>query len=262
MACINSYYINLDMGLSREEAADQLQNYQVTQTQDQKTRLREKNDFAVLYIYKGDYTKAIQILHEVEKEFPKQAKTAANLGTAYELAGQLDKSYQWIKEGMLRDPNIHLGSEWIHLKILEAHQKLQKDSDWLKKNDVLGLDFGNATVPYPKVSQVTAYGKTYNLATILEHGAEQMVQRTQFLAPEQQEPVSAQIVFNLANIEFTNENYFDADLLYNKAQRLGFSPLSLLEQRMQESYTDNAWVRFKQKVIKIWLGFLAWWSSD
>lgn len=260
-ACINSYYIHLDSGTTAEDAKEQILNYTFTDEKNEILQLYEKNDFAVLHIYSGNYQQAIKLLHEIEKKFPKNAITAANLGTAYELLGDLEKSKYWIKEGMTRDENIHGGSEWIHLKILDAQLALRKDKNWLKTHDVLDVNFGHSTIAYPNKQQVEAYGKSYNLAEILEHSSVQMVQRTRFLDIKEHEPVVAQILFNIANTEFYFGNYYDADIVYGKAKNHGYSDLSLLEKRLTYVNNDTAWGHWKQKMMNVWLGFLAWWAT-
>lgn len=259
-ACINSYYIHLDAGITAEDAKEDILNFTFTDPNNQTLQLYEKNDFAVLHIYSGDYAKAIKLFHEIENQFPNHAITAANLGTAYELSGELQKSQYWIKEGMARDENIHGGSEWVHLKILDAQLALRKDKNWLNSHDVLGVNFGNAMIPYPNKQQIQAYGKSYNLAEILEHSSVQMVQRTRFLDIHEHEPVVAHILFNIANTEFYFGNYYDADLVYGKAKNHGYGDLTLLEKRHTYVQDDNAWAHWKQKMLNIWLGFLAWWA--
>jgi len=56
----------------------------------------------------------------IERWHPGLYATAANLGTAYELLGNVDSAYYWIEEDMRRNPQGHEGSEWMHLCILSA----------------------------------------------------------------------------------------------------------------------------------------------
>ena len=63
--------------------------------------------------------------------------TAANLGTAYELAGELADALTWIREAIARNAASHAGTEWLHVAILETKLRLQRDSTWLVHHSVL-----------------------------------------------------------------------------------------------------------------------------
>lgn len=106
-----------------------------------------RSDYAATLVHRGESHRAVQILESVEKSNPGEYQVAANLGTAYELSGDLARAHYWIREGIRRNPNSHDASEWIHLRILEARQALEKDPDWLRSNSVLDLDFGADAQP-------------------------------------------------------------------------------------------------------------------
>lgn len=99
-------------------------------------------DYAVRLILLGHPRGAIEILRQLERERPGTYSTAANLGTAFELTGSLDSARYWIAEDMRRNARGHGGSEWIHLRILEAKRALQRERGWLGSHSVLGIDFG------------------------------------------------------------------------------------------------------------------------
>ena len=48
---------------------------------------------------------------------------------------------------MKHNPNSHYGTEWLHVRILEAKIALARDPEWLKTHSVLELDFGGGLVP-------------------------------------------------------------------------------------------------------------------
>ena len=48
----------------------------------------------------GESRKAVDILKTVERTHPGEYIVASNLGTAYELSGDLAKAHQWIGEGI------------------------------------------------------------------------------------------------------------------------------------------------------------------
>lgn len=108
---------------------------------------RVRSDYAAVLIHRGEARKAVEILKAVEAEHPGEYIVAANLGTAYELSGDLVLAHQWIGEGIRRNPGAHEGTEWLHLRILEARQALAKDASWLKSHSVLGMSFGAGDTP-------------------------------------------------------------------------------------------------------------------
>lgn len=98
-------------------------------------------DYSVALIRLGRVKDAIVELQALEKAFPGKYKTAANLGTAYELDGQLEPALEWIAKGIERNPDSHAGTEWLHVAILKAKLKLNEDPAWLATHSVLeGVD--------------------------------------------------------------------------------------------------------------------------
>jgi len=97
----------------------------------------DRNDYAAALVFAGRYADAIAVLIAIERDYPEQYTTAANLGTAYELNGEVENAKVWIQKGIERNPNSHAGTEWLHLAILDAKLKLRQEPDWLKKHSVL-----------------------------------------------------------------------------------------------------------------------------
>lgn len=100
--------------------------------------LENTNDLAVAWILTGRAPEGILLLRELDKQYPGNAIVAANLGTALELTGAEEEALQWIRESVRRDPQEHQGSEWVHVRILEARLAMKKDPNWLRKNSVIG----------------------------------------------------------------------------------------------------------------------------
>jgi hypothetical protein len=100
--------------------------------------LENTNDLAVAWILTGRVPDGIALLRDLEKRQPGNAIVAANLGTALELTGAHEEALQWIRESVRRDPREHEGTEWVHVKILEARIALKSDPNWLRKNSVVG----------------------------------------------------------------------------------------------------------------------------
>lgn len=248
-ACINSYAFDLGAsGIDKKYAEQKL-----TETRSKIKTDQDLNDYGVLLIYAHRYTQAIEVFQRLEKQHPNLAKTAANLGTAYELSGQVAKAKYWITQGMKRDPNIHHGSEWVHLKILDAQAQQKKDTKWIQTHDVLGLDFGQSKAPQAKITNILVQNQKIDLDRILVDSQIQMNQRLQFV---RHDPITAQIVFNMANIEVLNYNTDDATvaLLYKRAGKLGFADQQLLEKR-ENYFLNSKWFRFKAFWNKLWKNF-------
>lgn len=243
-ACINTYDFTFSQGImSQSDAEYHLKNYNT-----KPKTLEELNDYGVMLIYARRFSEAITVFKSIEKQHPGLAKTAANLGTAYELMGQLEHAKYWINQGILRDPQIHEGSEWIHVKILDAQMQQQKNINWIKTNDVLGLNFGTQKKPKAQIEMVhvsTPHGtKFYDLDQIFTHGEIQMKQRLAFV---KQDPITAQIMFNLGNIEVVQIKR-DAEVpifLYSSAKHLQFIDQKLIDQRI--AYVEKSkWFHFQQ----------------
>lgn len=97
------------------------------------------SDYAVSLLKIGKNKEALEILVELNGNYPGEYKIASNLGTAYELNEEVDSALKYIKRGLELNPNDHEESEWIHVKILETKKNLANDSSWLQSHTVLGL---------------------------------------------------------------------------------------------------------------------------
>jgi len=99
---------------------------------------RVKNDLATALAHTGAAAEAVTLLQEIEAEKPGLYMTASNLGTAYELSGDDTHALEWIREGIQRNAASHKGTEWLHVRILEAKLALHDDPQWLESHSVLG----------------------------------------------------------------------------------------------------------------------------
>ncbi len=97
------------------------------------------SDYAVFLLKIGKTEEALEILIALSQAHPTEYQIIANLGTAYELNGQVDSALCYIKKGIELNPESHGGSEWVHVRILETKQKLQTDSLYLHQYTVLKL---------------------------------------------------------------------------------------------------------------------------
>ena len=140
--------------------------------------LENTNDLAVAWVLTGRMAEGIQLLRDLEKQYPGNAIVAANLGTALELTGADEEALQWIRESVRRDPQEHEGSEWVHVRILEARQALKKDPNWLRKNSVVGWREGQRLPPNERSQPRTP-------RNLIDSIGYQLNERTQFVnAPD------------------------------------------------------------------------------
>ncbi len=100
---------------------------------------QNESNIALYYMKLGEVKKAIKILEPLAAEYPDEYVIIANLGTAYELDGQLNKALNQIKKGYAMNPKSHYGSEWVHIKILEAKIAHGANSNWFRRNPIVSL---------------------------------------------------------------------------------------------------------------------------
>ena len=153
-----------------------------------------RSDHAATLIHKGELAPAIEILEAIEKEKPGEYVIAVNLGTAYELAGDNEKALRWIREGVKRNPQSHWGTEWLHVRILEAKIALGKDPAWLRTHRVLGVDFGKGLTP----SMPTAWPDGHDAASTMHALEVQLSERLGFVkAPD---PLTGSLIADLGDL--------------------------------------------------------------
>lgn len=149
------------------------------------------NNLAVALLHLGEVKEAIKILEDWESKQPGQYFTAANLGTAYELNGENRKALDWIKEGIKRNKDAHYGTEWLHVKILEAKLALEKEPDWLDRHRVLGID-------PPKNLPTDHLGQPKTLPELEDALVYQLHERLEFVKPP--EPIVGQLLDDLSKV--------------------------------------------------------------
>ncbi len=159
---------------------------------------KKRSDLAVALMHLGKADEAVEILVKLDANHPDEYEIAGNLGTAYELAGDLDKAIHWIGVGMERNPDSHDGTEWLHVRILEVKKELEIDPDWLQTHSVLGLDFGTNDAP----EMPTDFGEGLDAEEIIRAIDHQLYERLQFVdAPD---PIVADLLFTFGNLVALN----------------------------------------------------------
>ena len=203
---------------------------QRSETQPENHELR--NDYAVMLARAGELTEALAVLNDIEATKPGLYPTAANLGTVYELSGDVEKSLHWIQEGLARNPQSHSGSEWLHVRILQAKQKLAEDPDWLKTHSILGLNFGNESRPVrPTHEEFAALNGSQTWDDLSSHLTIQLRERTSLVGPP--DPIVADLLSDLSNVLALNGQLENAIAVAELAQRYEPPRGELLQSRLE-----------------------------
>lgn len=177
------------------------------------------SDFGAMLVYNGRYTEAKQVFLQIEKKRPGLYQTAANLGTAYELLGQNDSALIWIAKAIRINPQSHVGSEWIHVKILEA--KVRAEGGALRATgSILSLDFGDNATPENRTGA--------DIVMLREHLYHQLVERMSFVQPK--DPIVAQLLFDLGNASAMTLDVKSGLEIFKLARAYGYSS-ALLDKR-------------------------------
>jgi tetratricopeptide (TPR) repeat protein len=191
----------------------------------------DRSDYAAVLMHLGAAAKSIEILTEVEQHQPGEYVTAANLGTAYELSGNNELAREWIIESIARNANSHYGTEWLHVKILDAKIALAADPNWLKSHSILGLDFGSADAPAVPESEAYDYADfPRNLPHVTDALAHQLHERMGFVpAPD---PVVADLLVDLANALAITRTLEHAAKVYELALTYAPRDTELIKRRL------------------------------
>ena len=184
-------------------------------------RLEDYSDYAVMLVYTGNYQQAKKTLREIEQTLPGLYNTAANLGTVYELLGQNDSAFYWIKKAIEIDSASHHGSEWIHLKILEAKLKAKGDERYYSNHNILSLDFGLDEIPENK--------NNLDLKKLQDDLYYQLSERMSFIKPK--DAIVAQLLFDLGTVTAMVRDVKSAIQIYESAKEYGYSS-ELFDRRL------------------------------
>ncbi len=189
-------------------------------------KLEDYSDLGSMLVYAGQYLKAKQIFQDIEQKTPGLYQTAANLGTTYELLGQNDSALYWIKRAVEINPNSHRGSEWIHVKILEAKVKANGDEKYLWTHNILSLNFGDDKIPVNK--------DNIDLNDLPDQLYDQLNERMSFIKPK--DPIVAQLLFDLGNVCALTRDATSGLQIYQSAKEYGYTS-DLFDKRL--SYFES-----------------------
>ncbi|WP_343613367.1 tetratricopeptide repeat protein [Flavobacterium sp.] len=180
------------------------------------------SDKGYLLIVLGKYDEALKLYLNIEKIKPNRYSTASNLGTLYELIGENQKAYNWIKKSIEINPKSHEGSEWLHLKILEAKVKNLKD---VSGQFLINTNFGTSREPKTKLSQEEIDKLAHSIYF-------QVNERMSFIEPE--DKIISILLFELGNLaELLGKNNSALET-YRTARKYGYND-DLIVERMINS---------------------------
>lgn len=195
--------------------------------------LRNLTELAILLMYQGQNTQAVQLLLSLERRWPGRHETAANLGTALELSGHDGPALAWIRLGIQRNAAEHFGTEWLHARILES--KLAAANGILPaQHSIAGLQFGDATVPpLPASLPAGNDGRPVDAYALNHAFAYQLGERMQFVAPT--DPVVANLLSDWAALNMAGGPMENVVVLYALATRYGAEETATIARRRAEA---------------------------
>ena len=166
------------------------------------------NADAVEVLLDGGVQKAIEVFQKIEHDNPGHYATASNMGTAYELAGNLAEALKWIKEGVMRNGDSHDHSEWLHVRILEAKLALQADPNWLETHTISGIKFGDIRATTVETIQGPIPAISVQGFNVKDAIGSQLQERIGLVKP--QDMIVAHLLYELALIEMETGHASDA----------------------------------------------------
>ncbi len=101
----------------------------------------EAADVGALCVRLGQPEKAIEVLRPAARQFPDHFRIAANLGTAWQLAGDLEQAAVQLEEAVRLAPERWREAEKLHLKLVRLRQKEGRKAKPTNVDDLFGVRF-------------------------------------------------------------------------------------------------------------------------
>ncbi|WP_433834865.1 tetratricopeptide repeat protein [Flavobacterium anhuiense] len=189
------------------------------------------SDKGYLLIVLKKYDEALKLYLNIEKIKPNRYSTASNLGTLYELMGENQKAYEWIKKSIAINPKSHEGSEWLHLKILEAKIKNLKD---VSGQFLINANFGTSREPKTKLSRK-------EIDELAQSIYFQVNERMSFIEPK--DKIISILLFELGNLaELLGQNNSALET-YRSARKYGYEGDLIIERMINSSQNEIDYYR-------------------
>jgi tetratricopeptide (TPR) repeat protein len=100
----------------------------------------EAADFGALYIRLGEVTKAIEVLQAAQREHPHHFRLVANLGTAWQLQGDLPQAQAYLLQAVRLAPGKLQRAEASQLRLVQLRQREGRSVE--KLDDLFGVHYG------------------------------------------------------------------------------------------------------------------------
>jgi tetratricopeptide (TPR) repeat protein len=168
------------------------------------------SDKGYILIIQKKYSEALSIYFKIEQLKPNRYSTASNIGTIYELLGDNKKALLWINRALQINSKSHNGSEWLHIKILQAKIGGEK---YISSNFLINTDFGENNEPKSKMSKS-------DMETLIKSLYYQLNERISFIKSE--DKIIGLLLFELGNLAVLDKKYDEAIYIYEKAGDYGF----------------------------------------
>jgi tetratricopeptide (TPR) repeat protein len=118
-----------------QEAAGKLEKG----ARDRKLTADEQADLGALYVRLGETAKAVEVLRSAQREHPNHFRIVANLGTAWQLQGDLGQATACLREAVKLAPGKYQKAEEYQLKLVQGRQREPRDSRGL--DDLFGIRY-------------------------------------------------------------------------------------------------------------------------
>jgi tetratricopeptide (TPR) repeat protein len=108
-------------------------------SRDRKLTADERADLGALYVRLGESAKAVEILRAAQRDHPNHFHIAANLGTAWQLHGDLERASDALLQGVKLAPGKWQKAEELHLKMVRQRQREPRGTQTL--DDLFGVQY-------------------------------------------------------------------------------------------------------------------------
>jgi tetratricopeptide (TPR) repeat protein len=106
---------------------------------ERKLNADELADLGALYVRLGDTARAVEVLRNAQRENPHHFRIVANLGTAWQLQGDLEQAAGCLEEAARLAPGKFEKAEQLQLKLVRQRQR--RDSDPQGLDDLFGVRY-------------------------------------------------------------------------------------------------------------------------
>jgi hypothetical protein len=113
---------------------------------ERKLNADELADQGALYVRLGQPVKAVELLRTAQRDYPKHFRIIANLGTAWQLQGDLQQAVAWLEQAVRLAPGKLQKAEEYQLKLVRLRQRESATAQDL--DELFGVRFVSAAGKY------------------------------------------------------------------------------------------------------------------